>query len=46
MTVEWVQVGLLAAILLFQAIRWLIESGLWAEAKQRRRLRQKRKRRQ
>jgi hypothetical protein len=43
MIAEWMQVGLLAAILLLQVARWLMESGLWAEAKQRRRLRHKRR---
>jgi len=40
---ELAQVGLLAAILFVQVARWLIDSGLWAEAKQRRRLRHKRR---
>lgn len=38
---EWIEVGLLGAILLVQVARWLLDSGLWAEAKQRRRLRRK-----
>ena len=41
---DWIEVGLLAAILLVQLLRWLMDSGLWAEAKQKRRLWQKRRR--
>jgi len=40
---EWLEVGLLAGILLVQVLRWLLDSGLWAEAKQRRRLRRNRR---
>jgi hypothetical protein len=40
---DWIEVGLLGAILLVQVLRWLLDSGLWAEAKQRRQLRRKRR---
>ena len=40
---DWIEVGLLAAILLVQVLRWLIDSGLWGEYKQRRRLRRRRR---
>lgn len=41
--VEWIQVGLLSAILLVQLLRWLLDAGLWAEWKQRLQLWRKRK---
>lgn len=40
---EWIEVGLLGAILLVQVMRWLLDLGLWAEMKQRRRLRRDRR---
>jgi len=40
---DWIEVGLLGGILLVQVLRWLLDSGLWAEAKQRRRLRRRRR---
>lgn len=42
-TLEAIQVGLLAGILLLQVLRWLIDAGLWAEWKQRRRQRRERR---
>ena len=38
---EWATVGLLGAILVMQVLRWLLDSGLWGEMKQRRRLRRR-----
>ena len=40
---DWIEVGLLGAILLVQVLRWLLDSGLWQEAKQRRRRRRRRR---
>ena len=36
-----VQIGLLSGILVMQVARWLIDSGLWGEMKQRRRARRR-----
>lgn len=43
MMTDWIEIGLLVGILVVQLMRWLLSSGLWAEMKQRRRLRRRRK---
>ena len=40
---DWIEIGLLAAILLVQIVRSLYEMGAWTELQQRRRLRRRRK---